>query len=66
MARCVEDYARYRTFPWNIIYPNEMKLKGHRIIVRLYIFGGFISVLRLLRSMYSGLYEKFYLALSQP
>ena len=33
MARCVEDYTKYSTFPYSLFYKNELRFKGHRIHV---------------------------------
>ena len=30
-ARCLEDYSRYSRFPFNLLYPKELKLNGHRL-----------------------------------
>jgi hypothetical protein len=33
MARCVEDYAAFSTFPRVLCYPSRLKFRGHRIRV---------------------------------
>ncbi len=33
MARCVEDYRFYSTFPYNIVYPSRLKLRGYKLNV---------------------------------
>lgn len=32
-ARCFEDYDHYSSFPFNLVYPNELKFRGNRLIV---------------------------------
>jgi hypothetical protein len=32
-ARCVSDYRKYSKFPYSLLLPNEMKLRGHTIFV---------------------------------
>ena len=31
MARCIEDYKKYSTFPYNLVYPHDLKFKGHKL-----------------------------------
>ena len=33
MARCVEDYQKYSTFPFNLCYPRKMKFHGRKLHV---------------------------------
>lgn len=32
-ARCIEDYAKFSHFPYNLVYPHALKFRGHRIRV---------------------------------
>lgn len=34
MARCLEDYASYDTFPMSLLTPSALKLRGHTIEVK--------------------------------
>jgi RNA recognition motif-containing protein len=34
MARCVHDYTKYSTFPRSLFYPQDLKFRGHKIIVK--------------------------------
>ena len=34
-ARCLEDYSRYSSFPYNLVrYPKQLKFKGRKLIVK--------------------------------
>lgn len=33
-ARCIEDFARYSQFPFNLFYPEELKFNGHKLHVK--------------------------------
>jgi hypothetical protein len=33
-ARCIEDFARYAQFPFNMWYPDALKFNGHRLHVK--------------------------------
>ena len=33
MARCVEDYEFYSKFPFNLLYPSRLKLRGYKLQV---------------------------------
>lgn len=33
-ARCIEDFARYSQFPFNLFYPEALRFNGHRLHVK--------------------------------
>ncbi len=33
-ARCIEDFARYSKFPFNLWYPDELKFNGYKLTVK--------------------------------